>query len=115
MAYDEHLAERIRNWFSQQRIPVEEIKMMGGVGFMLDEKMVVGVTKDWMMARIDPEDLERCRARFSAENLFIPEKLQFGFLFLSPDFFDLDEHFDFWLERCMDYHPRAPRKKKKKG
>jgi hypothetical protein len=115
MAFDEHLAERIRNWFVKQRIPVKELKMMGGIGFMLNEKMVVGVSKDLMMARIDPEDLESCRAPFSEENLTLPEKLQFGFLFLPPDFFDLEEQFDFWLQRCMDYHPRAPRKKKKKG
>lgn len=115
MAFDEHLAERIRNWFAQHRIPVEELKMMGGIGFMLNEKMVAGVSKDLMMARIDPEDLDGCRARFSAESITLPEKLQFGFLFLPPDFFDLDEHFDFWLELCMDYHPRAPREKKKRG
>ena len=53
MAYDENLASRIRERLSDFPA-VEEKKMMGGLTFMVNDKMCVGVFKDEMMFRIDP-------------------------------------------------------------
>ena len=53
MAYNEKLANRIRGSLSE--IPkVEEKEMMGGLTFMVNEKMCIGIIKDEMMCRIDP-------------------------------------------------------------
>ena len=52
MAYNENLAERIRTALSKKR-KVEEKKMMGGLTFMVNGKMCVGILKDDLMARID--------------------------------------------------------------
>lgn len=54
MAYDELLAERVRKALSLQK-RVEEKKMMGGLTFMVNGKMCVGVHTDELMCRIDPE------------------------------------------------------------
>ncbi len=113
MAFDEFSGERVRQWFRQNRIPTEEMKMMGGLGFMLNGKMVCGITKNLLMARIDPHDLEGILKHPIAAQKSIPNALKFGFLFLEADAFDLDEELDFWLSRCMEYHPKAPVKKKK--
>ncbi len=43
MAYDTYLAERIRQIFSDQRCTVHEKKMMGGLCFMLNDKMCCGI------------------------------------------------------------------------
>ena len=43
MAYDAYLAERIRQVSSNQRFTVIEKKMMGGLCFMLDDKMYCGI------------------------------------------------------------------------
>ena len=54
MAYDEKLADRIRERLVD--LPhVEEKEMMGGLTFMVNGKMCVGIIKDEMMCRIDPE------------------------------------------------------------
>ncbi len=54
MAYNEKLADRIRERIAD--IPnVEEKFMFGGVCYMLNDKMCVGVVKDEMMCRIDPD------------------------------------------------------------
>ena len=67
MAYNENLADRIREALVD--VPkVSEKFMFGGVCFMVNNKMCVGVVKDEMMCRINPEQeetvLERvgCRA-----------------------------------------------------
>ena len=38
MAYDEHLADRIRQTSHEQHVAVEEKKMMGGLCFMVNDK-----------------------------------------------------------------------------
>ena len=58
MAYDEQLAERIRRSFKKARVRFEEKRMMGGLCFMVEGKMCVGVDKSRLMARIDPAAYE---------------------------------------------------------
>lgn len=54
MAFDERLVDRIRESLVDLE-KVEEKNMFGGVCFMVDDKMCIGVVKDEMMCRIDPE------------------------------------------------------------
>ena len=58
MPYDEKLAERVREHLSEHR-KVEEKKMMGGLTFMVNSKMCVGILNDDLMVRIAPEEYER--------------------------------------------------------
>ena len=64
MAFDEKLSDRIRA--ALVKIPkVEEKYMFGGVCYMVNGKMCVGVVKDEMMCRIDPAIHEGQRILFS--------------------------------------------------
>ena len=56
MAYDEFLADRIRGILKDNQVGFEEKKMFGGVCFLVDNKMCVGVINKDMMVRIDPEN-----------------------------------------------------------
>lgn len=54
MAYDKNLADRIRERLAH--LPnLEEKKMMGGLTFMYNDKICVGVFHDELMCRIDPD------------------------------------------------------------
>ena len=53
MAYNEKLANRIRERLGEVR-KVKEKEMMGGLTFMVNDKMCVGIIKDEIMCRIDP-------------------------------------------------------------
>jgi TfoX/Sxy family transcriptional regulator of competence genes len=53
MAYNEKLATRIREALAHLR-KVEEKPMMGGLTFMVNGKMCVGIIKNELMCRIDP-------------------------------------------------------------
>ena len=68
MAYSEHLAERVKKVLKEKRVRFEEKKMMGGLCFMVRDKMCMGVERNMLMARIDPDTYEKtlkkpgCRA-----------------------------------------------------
>jgi len=58
MAFDETLATRIRDAISRKK-NVEEKKMFGGIGFLLNGNMLVGVWKDSLIVRLGPDDGDR--------------------------------------------------------
>jgi len=56
MAYDEGLAERVRERLGTDPA-VTEKRMFGGVAFLYDGNMAVGVTGDDLMVRVGPDAL----------------------------------------------------------
>ena len=58
MAYDDALADRIRDALAGHGDRIQERKMFGGLTFMVDGHMTVGVVKDELMGRVgaDGED-----------------------------------------------------------
>ena len=61
MPFDEDLAARVRELFERQKGVVEK-KMFGGVGWMLNGNMCVGVWKDSLIARVGAEDTDAALA-----------------------------------------------------
>ena len=57
MAFDETLAERIRRGLARRK-SIEEKKMFGGVGFLLNGNMLVGVWKESLIVRLGDEQGE---------------------------------------------------------
>jgi TfoX/Sxy family transcriptional regulator of competence genes len=55
MAYNEKLANRTREIIAVNHKKIEEKKMFGGLCFMVNDKMCVGVEKNRLMVRLDPE------------------------------------------------------------
>ncbi len=54
MAFSESLAERTRQALARRK-GVEEKKMFGGIGFLLNGNLLVGVRKDSLLVRLGPE------------------------------------------------------------
>src|SRR5262245_20465490 len=57
MAFDESLADRIRDALARQK-GVEERKMFGGVGFLLGGNLLVGVWKESLVVRLGKDEGE---------------------------------------------------------
>jgi len=114
MAYNEYLAERIQRVLNEQKILFEEKKMMGGLTFMVDDKMCVGVVKDNLMARIDPEIYEEALTKKGCREMNFTGRPMKGFVFIEPEGVDLDEELEYWVKICLEYNPRAKSSKKKK-
>ena len=113
MAYNEYLGERIGIALQKMGIAFDQKKMMGGLAFMVDEKMCVGVIKENLMARIDPEMYQTALTKDGCEPMDFTGKQMKGFVFVSPEAIDLDEDLDYWLELAMEFNPRAKSSKKR--
>ena len=114
MAYDEHLADRVRRKLEEKHIVSEEKKMMGGLCFMVDEKMCMGVMKNQLMTRIDPEEYEKALAMENSKIMDFTGTPLRGFLFVEPEGIDNEADLNFWIQLCLDFNPKAKASKKKK-
>ena len=107
MAYNEQLAARIRNYLTALRLPMEEKRMMGGLCFMVRDKMCVGVTDDRLMVRIDPETMPDALARRGCTPMDFTGRPLRSFVFVSPEGWTAKKDFDGWLARALEFNPRA--------
>ena len=113
MAYDEHLADRIRQSLNENRISFEEKKMMGGLCYMVNDKMCVGVIKDKLMARIDPEIYTKALNKKGCHEMDFTKRPMKGFVFVEPEGTDLDSDLEFWVGLCLAFNPKAKSSKKR--
>ena len=107
MAYDEQLAERVRSGFGKARVRFEEKRMMGGLCFMVDGKMCVGVEKDRLMARIDPAAYESALQRKGCVPMDFTGRPMRGFVFVNPEGLATDAELNEWLKLALEFNPKA--------
>jgi TfoX/Sxy family transcriptional regulator of competence genes len=115
MAYNENLADRTRELIALPRLKVEEKKMFGGLCFMVDDKMCLGIIKDELMVRLDPAlneevlEMEGCRPMdFSGKSMT-------GFVFVTPEAVDTEAKLKYWTDLALEYNPKAQANRKKKS
>lgn len=113
MPYNETLANKIRKALSQQK-NVEEKKMMGGLTFMVNGKMCVGILGDDLMARIDPEIHETALQKKGCREMDFTGRPMKGFVFVSPDGTSKATQLSYWLELALDYNDKAKTSRKRK-
>jgi len=112
MPYNEKLASRVRDSFGKRR-GLEEKKMMGGLTFMLKGKMCVGVLKNDLMARIDPELHESALKRKGCREMDFTGKPMRGFVFVGPAGTATKRDLQSWLKIAIEYNKKAKASKKK--
>ena len=90
---------------------------MGGLLFMVDDKMYVGVNRDEIMARINPNIYEESLKKPGCKEMNFTGRPMKGFVFLTDDAIDLDADLNYWLQLALDFNPlaKASKKKKQKG
>ena len=113
MAYNEYLAERIRQAFKEKGITPEEKKMMGGICYMVNDKMCAGVIDDRLMARIGPEIYEEALQNKGCRSMDFTGRPMKGFVYVEPEGIDMDDNLSRWIRLCLDYNPHARSSKKK--
>ena len=113
MAYDEYLAERVRINLKERNISTVEKKMMGGLCFMVDDKMCVGITDNRLMARIGEEAYAEALKKEGCNKMDFTGREMKGFVYVQPDGMDMDSDLDYWIQLCLDFNPKAKSSKKK--
>ena len=84
MAYDETLADRIRDTV-EHRDRVSERKMFGGLAFMLDGHMFCGVVGDELMLRLGREQAEAALGRPNVRPMDFTGKPMAGMVFVAGE------------------------------
>jgi TfoX/Sxy family transcriptional regulator of competence genes len=113
MAYDEGLAERIRSLL-EARPRVTEMKMFGGVAFLIDGKMFVGIVKDDLLVRVGPERYRDALKRPHVRPMDFTGKPMVGYVFVAPAGLEEDEALGRWVELGAEFTATLPAKKAKR-
>jgi len=115
MAYSEFLADRVRQRLSGQS--VKEKKMMGGLVFMVNDKMCIGVDTDRksgddrLMLRIGKAVYEAALTRTGCREMDFTGRTMKGFVFVYPEGFDNDIDLDGWVQMALAYNAEAGKTK----
>jgi TfoX/Sxy family transcriptional regulator of competence genes len=106
MAYDEKLADRIRE-FLVELPEVDEKQMMGGLAFMVNNKMCVGVIKGEMMARIDPEKYDEALEKQGCHPMDFTGRPMKGWVFISPEGLEKIKDMEYWVNLALEFNGKA--------
>jgi TfoX/Sxy family transcriptional regulator of competence genes len=109
MAYDEGLAERLREFFSTRK-DVAEKKMFGGIAFMVSGNMCCGVVNDTLMARVGPDQYEAALNKPHARKMDFTGKPLKGFVYVAAEGFESDKELAGWIKRCLNFVSTLPAK-----
>lgn len=113
MAFSEKLASRVRGVLAGAPRCVEK-KMMGGLTFMVNGKMCVGILKDDLMVRIDPEMHEKALARKGCREMDFTGKPMRGFVFVGPGGTSTKKSLESWVALALDFNTRAKASRSRK-
>jgi TfoX/Sxy family transcriptional regulator of competence genes len=109
MAFSEYLADRVRQRLINKG-KVEEKKMMGGLIFMVNDKMCVGVDydkkkhEDRLMVRVGKLPYEELLNKKGSRQMDFTGTVMRGFLFIESSGFDADADLDFWIEKALEFN-----------
>jgi TfoX/Sxy family transcriptional regulator of competence genes len=109
MAYDETLAERIRD--ALVGVPeVTERKMFGGIAFMVAGNMAVGVIGSDLMARIGPEAATAALAEDGVRPMDFTGKPMKNMVYVDESVTADDAALRDWVARCVERAESLPPK-----
>jgi TfoX/Sxy family transcriptional regulator of competence genes len=112
MAYDENLANRIREQFAD--LPnVTKKEMMGGLTFMYNNKMCVGIIKDELMCRLDPAIYESVLEKRGCRTMDFTGRPMKGYVMIDSIALTNKKDFDYWISLALEFNKRAKSSKKK--
>jgi TfoX N-terminal domain len=109
MAYDEQLAERVRDLLSV-RESFSERKMFGGIGFMLGGNMACGVSGDELMVRLDPGEAEKALAEEHVRVFDMTGRPMKGWILVGPEATAADDDLAGWVDAGGDFAASLPPK-----
>jgi TfoX/Sxy family transcriptional regulator of competence genes len=109
MAYDEGLAQRIREVLGERPELVEK-KMFGGIGFMLQGNMACGVLKDELIVRVGPERYEEALTKPHTRPFDFSGRPMRGWVMVASDGYESDEALQGWVQQGVDFALSLPPK-----
>jgi TfoX/Sxy family transcriptional regulator of competence genes len=109
VAYDEELAEKVRELISP-RSDVSERKMFGSLCFLIGGNLAVCVRKEELLVRLDPEDAEGALAEEGVRLAPMAGRRMKGWVLVSPERFETSKELSSWVDTGADYAASLPAK-----
>lgn len=94
MPYSEDLAQRTRDCFISRDVPFTEKKMFGGLCFLVDGKMCIGIRDAMLMARIDPDLYEEALKKPGCNEMTFTGRPMKGYVYLKDEAIESDQNFN---------------------
>ena len=88
--------------------------MMGGLTFMVKDKMCIGIIKDEMMCRIDPALQDTALEKTDCRIMDFTGRPMRGYVMVDDSGMETKKDFDYWIEMCLDFNKKAKSSKKRK-
>jgi TfoX/Sxy family transcriptional regulator of competence genes len=114
MPYNEKLADNVREIIATTHQNVEEKKMFGGLCFMVNDKMCVGVESSRLMVRFDPAMTDVLMEKEGCTPMNFTGKIMKGYAFVDIEVLNTKKKLSYWLKLALDFNAIAKASKKKK-
>jgi len=115
MAYDEYLEERIDQILIYRKIEYLSKKMMGGLCYMMNDKMLCGIVNEQLMARIGPDGFEDALKQEGVSIMNFTGRSMKGYVFIDMEAIDTDAQLEYWINKCLIFNPFAKSSKRRKS
>jgi TfoX/Sxy family transcriptional regulator of competence genes len=109
VAYDEELADRVRDLVSAHS-EVSERKMFGGIAFMVSGNMAVGVLGEDLIVRLGPEEAEKALAEPGVREFDFTGRPMKNIVYVSPEQTADENALAGWVEAGAGYAASLPAK-----
>jgi TfoX/Sxy family transcriptional regulator of competence genes len=110
MAYDEHLADRLRELLADEEA-ITEKKMFGGLAFLLHGNMSVSASRNGgLLARIDPADTDSALGHPHAELMQMGGRAMDGWIRVAPEGLGTQRELTAWVRRSVTFAKTLPAK-----
>jgi TfoX/Sxy family transcriptional regulator of competence genes len=114
MAYNEDLADRIRETIAVTHENLTEKKMFGGLCFLVDDKMLAGVIQNRLMLRLDPEKYEELLEEEGCSPMDFTGRPMKGYVYVDNEVLDKPKKMEYWISLALEFNKIAKPSKKKK-
>ena len=111
MAFDENLAVRIRDALDRKK-GIEEKKMFGGIGFLLQGNMLVGVWKNSLIVRVGPDGYEDALLEAHVKEFDITGRPMKGWVLVEPEGVEDDDQLKGWIQQAVKFVGKLAKKAK---
>jgi TfoX/Sxy family transcriptional regulator of competence genes len=113
MAYNQKLADATREIIAATHKNVEEKKMFGGLCFMVNDKMCVGIEQERLMVRLDPAKYDEVMKMEGCKPMDFTGRIMKGYVFVDIEVLNTKKKLGYWINLALEYNKIAKAGKKK--
>jgi TfoX/Sxy family transcriptional regulator of competence genes len=113
MPCDSALADRVTDSLVARRASFEMKRMMGGLCFMVNGKMCVGIVDTRLMVRLDPAVEAEALRQPGCKPMDFTGRPMRGYVFVHPEGYETEAQLRCWLDLALEFNPRAMASRKR--